>query len=150
MSYCQLFNCTSRSFVFTLTKNQFRLFSMQFSFDSYFHLKISGDVHPNPGPCHGNTFKFCHWNLDSIAVNNFIKIPLIEAYNYDIIALSETYLDSSITIESISLTGFSKQIYRSDHPNDMKRGGFVCILRIAWQLSREKTYKYWMNASFLN
>ena len=44
-------------------------------FDSYFHLKLSGDVHPNPGPCHGNTFKFCHWNLDSIAVNDFIKIP---------------------------------------------------------------------------
>ena len=49
--------------------------------DSYFHLKISRDVHPNPGPCHGTTFKFCHWNLDSIAVNDFIKIPLIEAYN---------------------------------------------------------------------
>ena len=67
-------------------------------FDSYFHLKLSGDVHPNPGPCDGNTFKFCRWNLDSIAVNDFIKIPLIEAYNsvynYDIIALSETYLDS--------------------------------------------------------
>ena len=95
-------------------------------FESYFHLKLSGDVHPNPGPCHGNTFKFCHWNLDSITVNNFIKIPLIEAYNsvynYDIIALSETYLDSSIPNESISLTGFSKDIYRSDHPNDVKRG----------------------------
>ena len=26
-------------------------------------------------------FKFCHWSLDSIAVNDFIKIPLIEAYN---------------------------------------------------------------------
>ena len=99
-------------------------------FDSYFHLKLSGDVHPNPGPCHGNTFKFCQWNLDSIAVNDFVKIPLIEAYNsvynYDIIALFETYLDSSIPNESISLTGFSKEIYRSDHPNDVKRGG-VCL-----------------------
>ena len=98
-------------------------------FDSYFHLKLSGDVHPNPGPCHGNTFKFCHWNLDSIAVNDFIKIPLIEAYNsvynYDIITFSETYLDSSVPNESISLTGFSKKIYRSDHPNDVKRG--VCL-----------------------
>ena len=100
-------------------------------FDRYFHSKLSGDVHPNPGPCHGNTFKFCHWNLEfSIAVNDFIKIPLIEAYNsvynYDIIALSETYLDSSIPNESISLTGFSKEIYRSDHPNNVKRGG-VCL-----------------------
>ena len=87
-------------------------------------------MHPNPGPCHGNIFKFCHWNLDSITVNNFIKIPLIEAYNsvynYDIIALSETYLDSSIPNENISLTGFSKDNYRSDHPSDVKRGG-VCL-----------------------
>ena len=40
--------------------------------------------------------------------------------------LSETYLDSSITNESISLRGFNKEIYRSDHPNDMKREG-VCL-----------------------
>ena len=103
---------------------------MQFFFESYFHLKLSGDVHPNPGPCHGNTFKFCYWNLDSIAVNDFIKIPLIEVYNsvynYDMIALSETYLDSSIPNESVSPMGFSKDIYRSDHPNDVKRGG-VCL-----------------------
>ena len=99
-------------------------------YESYFHLKRSGDVHPNPGPCHDNTYKFCHWNLDRIAVNNFIKIPLIEGYNfvynYDIIVLSETYLDSSIPNESINLAGFSKYIHRSDHPNDVKRGG-VCL-----------------------
>ena len=71
--------------------------------------------------------KFCHWNLDSIAVNDFIKIPLIEAYysvyNYDLIALSETYLDSSITNETISLTDFSKEILTCD---DVKGGG-VCL-----------------------
>ena len=44
-------------------------------FGSYFHLKLSSDVHPNPGPCDGNTFKFCHWNLDSIAVNDLAKSP---------------------------------------------------------------------------
>ena len=84
----------------------------------------------------------CHWNLDSITVNNFIKIPLIEAYNsvynYDIIALSEAYLDSSIPNESISLTGFSKDIYRSDHPSDVNRGGVCLYFKDAWQLNREK------------
>ena len=69
-------------------------FQCNSSFDSYFHLKLNGDVHPNQGPCHGDTFKFCQWNLDSIAVNDFIKIPLIETYNsvykYDIITTSET------------------------------------------------------------
>ena len=87
-------------------------------------------MHPHLGPCHGNSLKFCHWNLDSIVVNGFIKIPLIEAhnsfYNYDLIALSETYLDSSITNETISLTGFSKEIFRCDHPDGMKRGG-ICL-----------------------
>ena len=87
-------------------------------------------MHPHPGPCLGNSLKFCHWNLDSIVVNDFIKIPLIEAYNsfynYDLIALSETYLDSSITNETISLTGFSKEIFRCDHPDGMKRGG-ICL-----------------------
>ena len=61
-------------------------------------------MHPNPSPCHGNTFKFCHWNLDSITVNNFpLKEAFNSVYNYDIIAVSETYLASSIPNESISL-----------------------------------------------
>ena len=111
-------------------------------FDGYLHLKISSDVHPNPGPCQGNTFKFCHWNLDSIAVNDFIKIPLTEVYNsvynYDKIALSETYLDSSITNGSISLTGFSKEIYRSDHPNDVKRGGVCLYFKDSLAIKRRK------------
>ena len=98
--------------------------------DNYFVLLISGDVLPHLGPSYGNSLKFCHWNLDSIAVNDFIKISLIEAYNsvcnYDLIALSEIYLDSSITNESISLIGFSKDIFRCDHPDDVKRGG-VCL-----------------------
>ena len=98
--------------------------------DNYFVILICGDVHPHPGPSHENSLKFCHWNLDSIAVNDFIKIPLIEAYNsvynYDLIALSETYLDSSISNGTISLTGFSKEIFRCDHPDDVKRGG-VCL-----------------------
>ena len=47
-------------------------------------------------------------------------------YNYDLIALSETDLDSSITNETISLTGFSKKIFKCDHPDDVKRGG-VCL-----------------------
>ena len=49
-------------------------------FESYFYLKLSGDLHPNPVPCHGNTFKFFHWNLYSITVNNSIKIPLTLSY----------------------------------------------------------------------
>ena len=40
-----------------------------------------------------------HWNLNSIAARNFIKMSLLQTYNaihsFDIICLSETYLDNS-------------------------------------------------------
>ena len=117
-----------------LRKNaQLDYFQCNIFTDNYFVILICGDVHPHPGPSHENSLKFCHWNLDSIAVNDFIKIPLIEAYNsvynYDLIALSETYLDSSISNGTISLTGFSKEIFRCDHPDDVKRGGCLSVLQ---------------------
>ena len=49
--------------------------------------------------------------------------PITQVYNYDLIVLSETYLDRSITNETISLTGFSEEIFRCDYPDDVKRGG---------------------------
>ena len=121
--------------------------------DNYFVLLIRGDVHPHPGPSHGNSLKFCHWNLDSIVVNYFIKIPLIEAYNsvynYDLFALSETYLDSSITNETISLTGFSKEIFRCDDPDDVKRGGVCLFYKDNLAIKQRKDRQLWMNVLFL-
>ena len=59
-----------------------------------------------------------------------VKIPLIQAYNsvvnFDLIALSETYLNNSISNEAILLEGFSNDVFRSDHPSNGKRGG-VCL-----------------------
>ena len=85
--------------------------------------------------------------MDSIAVNDFIKTPLIEAYNsvysYDIIALPETFLDSSIPNESIS-----KDIYRNDHPNDMKQGGVCLYFKDSLAIKQRKDLQ--INASFLN
>ena len=87
---------------------QLDYFQCNIIIDNYFVLLICGDVHPHPGPGHENSLKFCHWSLESIVVNDFIKIPLTEAcnsvYNSDLIALSETYLDSSITNEATGLT----------------------------------------------
>ena len=57
---------------------QLDYFECNIFIDNYFVLLICGDVYPHPGPSHGNSQKFCHWNLDSIAVNDFIKIPSIE------------------------------------------------------------------------
>ena len=66
-------------------------------------LIICGDIELNPGPIKDktcNNFPMCHWNLNSIAEHDFSKLSLLEAFNayhmYDIICLSETYLDSSV------------------------------------------------------
>ena len=63
---------------------------------------LSGDVELNPGPKLKavQTLSVCYWNLNSICAHNFTKLPLLRAYvsvhKFDIICLSETYLDSSI------------------------------------------------------
>ena len=45
-------------------------------------LIISGDIETNPGPENLNdkNISICHWNLNGIAANNFVKISLLEAY----------------------------------------------------------------------
>ena len=63
---------------------------------------LFGDTNPDPDPSYSNSFSFCHWNLNSITPHNFIKMSLLEAYNamhrFDIICLSETYLDNYLII----------------------------------------------------
>ena len=55
------------------------------------------ESNPRPRPNSGQNFSICHWNLNSIVVHNFSKVSLLRAYdaihNYDIICLSETYLN---------------------------------------------------------
>ena len=59
------------------------------------------------------------------------KISLTEAYNsvfnYDLIAISDTRLDRSISNEDIQIKGFSCVILRSDHPSDTRNPGGVCL-----------------------
>ena len=95
-------------------------------------LIISGDIETNPGPSSLNNqnIALCHWNLNGITVNNFVKISLLEAYNavhdFDIICLSETFLNSEYQLDEprLGLQGYA--MIRSDHPSGTKRGG-VCI-----------------------
>ena len=64
---------------------------------------MSDDIETNPGPITNYTqdFKICHWNLNDIATDNVVKIPLLEDYaithNFYIVCLSETFLYSSYT-----------------------------------------------------
>ena len=63
---------------------------------------LGGYVEINPGPLSNckEYFSICLWNLSSISVHGYSKLFLLKAYiilhKFDIICLSETYLDSTI------------------------------------------------------
>ena len=95
-------------------------------------IRLSGDNEENPGPkCNSNqSFSICHWNLNSITAHNYLKISLLRAYislhNFDVVCISETYLDSTTALndENLAITGYN--LLRADHASNSKRGG-VCI-----------------------
>ena len=95
-------------------------------------LLLCGDIERNPGPKKDSwcNFPFCHWNLNSVTAHNFNKLISLEAYNthhkFDVICLSETFLDSSWSSEDPALVLDGYKLVRADHPKDTKRGG-VCI-----------------------
>ena len=66
-------------------------------------IKRSADIEENPGPKPNSCdcLSICYWNLNSISAYNLIKLSHLHAYisinKIDIICLSETYLDSSIS-----------------------------------------------------
>ena len=72
-------------------------------------IKRSGDIEENPGPKLNSCeyLSILHWNLNSISAHNFIKLSLLHAYisinKIDIIYLSETYLNSSISSNNVNL-----------------------------------------------
>ena len=69
-------------------------------------LLLANDIELNPGPSyHENFFTFMNWNLISLVKNNFERMKLIEAhnsiFNYDLISLCETVLNSRINIPDL-------------------------------------------------
>ena len=87
------------------------------------------DIEINPGLKY-QSLNFCHWNSNGLTAHDSIESSLLQAYilqhNYDIICLSETFLNSSIKSndDRISFDGYN--LIRSGHPSDSKRSG-VCI-----------------------
>ena len=85
---------------------------------------LSGDVEMNPGPSH-ECLSFCSWNLNSICAHDFLRVSLIEAYNtvynYDLIGIVETHLDNTVDETKLAIDGYS--FYKSNHPQNGKRGG---------------------------
>ena len=94
-------------------------------------LILSGDVEQNPAPEKEKShITFCHWNLNDLMAHNFIKVSSLHTLavtnNYDIICLTEAFLDSSIDNDDdrISIPGYN--LLRADHSSNTKKGG-ICI-----------------------
>ena len=85
-------------------------------------LLTCGDIESNAEPrrcdsCYN--FLICHWNLNSMTSHSFEKINPLDAYNninkFDVICLSESYLDSSITPDNHDLNIKGYNLYRANH-----------------------------------
>ena len=93
---------------------------------------MSNDIEVKPGPKldSSQNFAICHWNLNSIAAQNFPNINPLKAYltihKTDIVCLSETYHDSPFLVNDENLVIQGYNLVRCDHPTNGKRGG-VCI-----------------------
>ena len=95
-------------------------------------IRLSGDIELNPGPKPSSfkNFSICHWNLNTITSHDFLKVKLLSAHNtlqkFDIICISESYLNSDILSSDDNLNIAGYDMVRADHPSGNRRGG-VCI-----------------------
>ena len=93
-------------------------------------ISLSGDIEINPGPksnALNRCFSVCHWNLNIISAHMFKNVSLLWAYisvhKFDIISLSETFLNSEIPSDDENLEVPGCNLVREDHPSNIKRGG---------------------------
>ena len=110
----------------------------QFFYALYFLYIIlqSWDIETNPGPLSKNlkSLTVIHWNLNSVLVDDFVKLSQISAYlsvhKLDILCLSETFLDFSILDDDPRLAIDGYNLIRCDHPSNSRKGGVCFISRI--------------------
>ena len=76
------------------------------------------EINPGPKPTPEESLSICHWNLNIISAHNYLVF-----HKFDIICLSETYLNSSNSPadETLEISGYN--LVRYDHPLKSKRGG---------------------------
>lgn len=109
----------------------------------------SGDVEMNPDPmllsCH--SFSLSHWNVSSFSAHNFVKVTPLWAYvtfnKFNIICLSETYLDSSV-LSNDTNSDLTDYLLRADHPSNTKRVVFVSTSRtiFLWSCNRRQKVQF--------
>ena len=92
-------------------------------------LILCRDIGSNPGPRpnSGQSSLIFHWNLNSMVAHNCSNISLLTAYNaihnYDMICLSETYLNYDTLSDNENLKILGYKLIRVDHSSNQKRGG---------------------------
>ena len=134
-------NCVAQNILYTILISSFLIYLLHGPrYPLNILLLLSGDIHTNPGPNVKRGLTFFHWNLNSISARNGTKIPLIEAYDaihkFDIIAISESMLDSTIENEAIHIKGSSPEVFRNDHPSNSKNGGVRLYYRTGLPIKR--------------
>ena len=81
----------------------------------------------NPGPKY---FSIYHWNETSLTAHNYLKVSQLQTFNFvhkfDILCISKTHLDSSVSKDGNALPIEGYSVIREDHPSNTKRRG-VCI-----------------------
>ena len=96
-------------------------------------MAVANDLELNPCPQKDSSkpnFSIAHWNLNVIAAQNFFKLSQLKAYNtlhsYDLICLSETWLDSTTFIDSNDLSLKCYNLHRVDVPDNVIKGR-ICV-----------------------
>ena len=102
-------------------------------------IKFSGDIEENTGKVQVSLvtiYLFVIETINSISAHNFKKLSLLRAYisinKFDIICVSETYLDSNILPNDDNLEVPGYTLIRVN-PNNTKRGG-VSLCQLNSQL----------------
>ena len=104
-------------------------------------INCCGDIRINPDPKQ-SFLAFPHRNLNGLAAHDSIKISLLRGCitdrNFDIICLSETFLNCSLDRKDDRLKIEGYNLIRSDNPNGLKKEAYVSIIRNIF-LSLEET-----------
>ena len=81
-------------------------------------VSLSNDISETPGPQYTTRndkvlpyFSFCTWNLNTLSIDEFPMVPLLNArnfiYKYDIISLCETSLSENEIVPENILQGYN-------------------------------------------
>ena len=90
---------------------------------------VAGDIEINPGPPRNLTLNIGHINARSLNIEDkFDEICcLVHNVNLDVLAVSETWLNDSISSDSLNIQGFAP-IIRLDRQNGRRAGGVALYI----------------------